>query len=224
MTRADLLLGITEDVRELTIEVRTSVAYDIDGTRGVRRHWQRHHGLLLQLVASLPPGAATGTGRSGRPGARSPINDAAGDTLDAITHGWAGHGGWTPGVHNLHSRLRTAAGQNGTPRRPQSLTGALTAAHGCVSRVDETHLVEAARAIHAYSRLAKTTLAYDVPIATLRDVVCLHCHGPLRVANDASSDVWCANPGCHDDEGRRRVWARSTWPFLLEQMSSGNAA
>jgi hypothetical protein len=69
--------------------------------------------------------------------------------------------------------------------------------------------------ITEWRRLARLTLGYQVPSASLPDVSCgQYRYNPtrggryqvgcgettLRIAEDMASDVWCANPACHDPE------------------------
>jgi len=73
-------------------------------------------------------------------------------------------------------------------------------------------LPDLARDMRRWRTRARRALGYLPPVIDLPNVVCgkrkltaggwitLGCgQATLRVAADASSDVWCANPGCHDD-------------------------
>jgi len=213
-SRAELIADISIHVRELLSEVRTSAEYTRDGSRGSSRHRQRLPGLLLQLVTALPPGGKDSNGRAGKPGSRPPVNETAHHALGDIAHGWAVKGGWQPGVFNLRARLRRAANR---PRalREGGVVDALHEIRRLALIVDPECTAEAASSLRAYVGLAKTALAYDAPVATLRDVACPYCGGRLRVAADASSDVWCSSPACKDDRGHRHTWPRRSWGLLL---------
>jgi hypothetical protein len=218
-TRAEYLADLTDDIRALTVEVRTSAEYAVDGTTGQRRHRVRHPALLAQLVAALGPGAPTAGGRSGKPGSGSPVNESVSGTLDDIRRGWAVAGAWQIGAFDLATRLRVAAGKR--PGRRVELTGTLYAVRSLAHMVEDPDLIEcAADAARAYVALAKRTLVYEAPQTMLRDVSCPACRGPLRVAVDASSDVWCPSATCRDPEGRRHIWPRSSWGLLLERLAA----
>jgi hypothetical protein len=224
-TRDEYLQDITDDIRELTLEVQTSIEYTRDGDPTLHRRKGTHHGLLIQLTEALVPGSAPGggEGRSGRPGSSSPVNDVAAGALADIARGWPTGGSWQIGAVDLRARLRAATGR----RRgmPVGLTGALYSVRALIHETHRLELLEqAAGATRAYVALAKRALAYEAPVRSLRDVCCPACTGPLRVAADASSDVWCPSVGCRDAEGRRHVWPRQEWPFLLERLTKEGAA
>jgi hypothetical protein len=215
--RAELLADIADDVKELTVDVRTAAEYAPDGG-GSRRYRLRHHGLLYQLVAALQPGSAAGSNRpGGKPSGRSPVNESAHNTLDAISGGWATRGTWVVGAYDLRRRLCVSAGQRRLRSGP-GLIPALRDVRALAHTAQAPDLELAGTTLRAYVNLAKRALDYDAPTATLRDVVCPYCGGDLRVAADASSDVWCVNTGCVDEEGRRHWWPRREWVFLLERM------
>ena len=92
-----------------------------------------------------------------------------------------------------------------------------------------------------WRRQARTILGFSVPSIALDNVLCFACKQPsLRVAQDASSDVWCGSATCHDDDkypqcsrdadGRPECrktdrarnhavrWRRDSWTPIWEQM------
>lgn len=221
------LRDLAADVRELTSEVRLSAPFarDRQGRRDPERgiYRTRHAGLLGQLVESLVPGATMHEPGGGKPGSRTPSADAASSALFDIAHGWTVNRGRDrkPGVRSLRLRLRAEAGQSklvavGKPTIVASLQEIRALAHV----VGEEHVQEAAQATRSFVQRARVALAYDAPIVALRDVSCPECGGELRVASDVSTDVWCANRECRDEDGRGRSWPRRNWVFLLEQLGS----
>ena len=229
---AKALRDLADNVRALTVEVRTTVEYDRApglGADGIRRRGQErgrhriaHRGLLLQLAAALLPGRRSedsGGGRSA-PGPRLPCAPDATAALDAIWHGWRPEPGAAliPGAWELRERLRAATGRRTRTRRRPGLAGVILEIRALAHLAPPDQLEQAAAAAHAWATLARTVLGYEAPVVTLRDVRCPGCAQRLKVRQDASSDVWCPTPDCLDDDGRRRSWSRAEWPFLLERL------
>lgn len=220
------LRDLAADVRELTVEVRLATGYARDplkgrpAERGVYRTC--HAGLLGQLVENLVPGFAVRAGEShgSKPGSRTPSADAASSALFDIAHGWTVDRRRRVGVRSLRRRLREEAGQKTPPGKLPSIVSSLQEIRALAHVLGEEHVLEAAEAIRSYVQRAKVALSYDAPIVALRDVSCPECGGELKVAEDASTDVFCANRECRDEEGRPRSWPRRNWVFLLEQLGS----
>lgn len=225
----DPLQRIADNIAALTRAHTTTVEYvraPGTGADGVHRrtpehgtHRARQDSLLIQLIRALPPGAApAGDGSArGKPGSRPPANPAASAAFDAILNGARTRHDYTPGVWELRRYLRRATGRP-TPNTPRTRIGLETALHdirGLAHQLPEEYQHEAARVTGAYVTHARAALAYEAPQATLRDVVCRYCSGPLRVPADASGPVRCATAGCRDEGGRRPEWPRETWHLLL---------
>ena len=78
----------------------------------------------------------------------------------------------------------------------------------------------------SWVRQAGVNLTYDAPTTTLK-VTCPDCGGRIRVANDATTDVWCAGLGVVQGPAQLgepfpvhygpcgATWPRHTWPYLL---------
>jgi hypothetical protein len=124
----------------------------------------------------------------------------------------------------LRDELREAA--NGRRRRRtdrRTLGGDLLEVRALAGVVEERLLEKTARESGRWVGWAREALGLEAPWSYLRDVSCTICGGPLKVREDASSEVRCADPGCRDEEGRHPRWPRELWPFLLEQIG-GDAA
>lgn len=224
------LRDLAADIRELTAEVRLATPFARDRT-GRRRpeagtYRTTHRGLLSQLVEALVPASTTNTGIGGKPGSRTPSSDAASSALFDIAHGWnvpRGRGQAPDrkvGVRSLRTRLRAEAGQTKPPASRPSIVASLQEIRALAHALGESHALEAAEAARSYVQRARAALCYDAPIVGLQDVTCPECGGELRVAEDASTDVWCSNRECLDEEGRGRSWPRRNWVFLLEQLNA----
>ncbi len=217
------LRDLAADVRELTVEVRLSAGYSRDpgpGRRAARGVYRTtHESLLRQLVANLIPGQTPQDHTStGKPGSRTPSAEAASSALFDIAEGWLDHNrDRHTGVRGLRDRLRAEAGQ--PPRGRVTIVASLQEIRALAQTLGEDAVLDAARATRGFVQRARAALAYEAPVVTLRDSACPHCQGDLRVAEDASSDVWCANPECLDEEGRGRSWPRRNWIFLLDQLA-----
>jgi len=235
----DVLQQIADNVDQLTRAQTTSVEYTRQpgtGADGIHRrspehgrHAVRQPPLLLALIEAMPPGAVAGaepTSR-GKPRSRPPSYAPATAAFDRVVNGWATRHDYTPGVWELRRYLRRAAGRQ-TPDTPRTRVGLTTALHdirGLAHALGEDHRVEVARVTGLYVAACREALAYEAPLATLRDVACRYCGGPLRVRSDASSDVTCATHGCVDEGGRRPRWARETWHLLLvDEQTVGDVA
>lgn len=225
----DLLQKLADNIEQLTRVNTTTVNYQRApgvGADGIHRrtpetatHRLRLPGLLIQLIQALPPGAVAGGDNIGRgkPGSRPPSTAAATAAFDGILNGWRTNQQYVPGIWDLRRYLRRAADQR-TPDTPRTRVGLTTALHdvrGLAHRLPEEYAAEAVRVTNAYVNACRVALAYEAPLATLRDVSCRYCQGPLQVRSDASSDVWCATAGCQDEGGKRPRWARETWHLLL---------
>lgn len=229
-SRDAFMQEIADNVTALTVNV-TTTAHGVRapgaGADGVRRRapedviWRLQHlSLLHQLLAALttsttPDGEPTG---GTKPGSRPPVNGAASNALDAITNGWpAPQGEWWVGVYDLQAKMRRAARRGGPPRRP--LIPAVEDVRALAHVLPDPWPEDAAKATGAWVTQARSALALDARMATLRDVRCPYCQTGLQVRSDGSSDVWCPNPRCRDEQGGRYRWARAEWPFLLERVA-----
>lgn len=124
-------------------------------------------------------------------------------------------------IHTGARRLRQAMGARGR----RGAAGELRAVAGLAADVDDELLDVALRRVRSWHRTALVVLGYEVPVATLRDLYCPQCGGPLRVLTDASSDVWCSGPPVCDLRTRRETtarsvcsarWPRAHWAGMLE--------
>lgn len=213
----DALQELTTNIAELATGATTAVEYTRapgNGADGIHRrnptpgtYRVTHPPLLMQLVAALPPGSADPTNGSsrGKPGSKLPVATPVSDALARITRD----------ATTLRNQLREAVPTNTRPR--PGLTATMFEIRGLVHATNDRQWAEAAaRATREWVRRARTALAYDAPIATLRDLRCRYCGGALRVRSDASSDVWCATSDCRDEGGNPPRWPKETWFLLLE--------
>lgn len=223
-TRDDYLRDIADNVRALSNGMQTVTHVERApglGEDGIRRRaaeaqtWRlQHTSLLHQLTAALLPRQGAGEPTSGgKPASRPPSATAASNTLDVIRLE----------AGDLRERMRVEARGRRTTGR-HTITGDLYAIRAHALGLSEEWARAAATATTRWVSLARATLALDAPVATLRDVPCPHCGTLLKVRSDASSDVWCPNPGCRDIDGNRHTWARAEWPFLLEQLGRRDGA
>lgn len=86
--------------------------------------------------------------------------------------------------------------------------------------VDAALASRIARTITSWRNNARLLLSVNSPMATLQ-LVCPMCgEQTLTVRSDASSDVFCGNPDCVDENGHTTRWPRSRWAFLLAEAGS----
>lgn len=115
-------------------------------------------------------------------------------------------------IHQIRNALAQPSGVNDT-RDNESSTGNKPGSRPPGWNADASALLtdinrrwtEADQATLAdWRRQARTILGFATPSIGLPNVDCFVCGQPtLRVARDASSDVWCSSPRCHDSD---RFW------------------
>jgi hypothetical protein len=176
----DLRVQLSNDLTDLFDHYDTSVVVYRDGKRRSERHTVRGPSLVKQLRDAL------GSRRS------SPA-------AEHVTAG--GPSSRPPGWREDISTLLTDIGM------PDALVDAAITGKD----LEPAELARAARRIHRWHSLALVALEYRAPLIRLdgrctkrvytaagrRDVGCgAHM---LMTRSDASAEVWCANPDCHDD-------------------------
>jgi hypothetical protein len=183
---------MTSDPRRLARDLETLAdGYTASAWTPDGRRWHHEPGLYTQLVAALgqPTSRGNNAGRHTRPGSRPPgWNADVSELLRVIRDGL--HTSTHTGViRALHTARRTTA-------------AAAAANHPCVTRFADD--------VHEWVRQARVLLGHVIPSVELPSSACrrrvltaagwrtVGCGHPLRVAADGRSDVWCANPACHD--------------------------
>jgi hypothetical protein len=185
-----------DDIADLVDSFDVSTPYEMrTGMVTVAcRHSVHSMGLYQQLRAALGelPGSAGGEHvHSGKPGSRPPT-------------------GWRADVSQLLVDIDGRTREHVRSAREGGTLAETVLGLRWLAKTSEPapDLVED---IREWRRLARLSLGYQVPSASLPDVTCgqrryvaggwvtIGCkERSLRVAVDVGSAVWCANPGCHD--------------------------
>jgi hypothetical protein len=205
------------DLAELLdgIDLSTPIRRDHGGRRDNRPdRWDSHHsGLLTLLEQELEPGggARTGAGSGkGKPSSRAPVRN---DILALLTSIEAG-------TTDMRWRAMRTLGRKREWRELPVRAGL---------RALETLMLDLAPAeplrhevcaqVRRWVGAAQVSLSFVAPMARL-EAICPYCgEATLTVRSDATSDVWCANDECRDDEGREHRWPRGQWVLLLGRMT-----
>jgi hypothetical protein len=192
-------LSLHSDISDLVIEHVTSTKFETrqHGVTYAQRHEVRGPGLYVQLQEAMGEQSSrveSDRVKSSKPEAKAPPGWRAdvSDLLADIDRGTAGH---------LNVRGGTATGDT------------VAALRWLYAAVDvDVEAPELAQDVHDWRRLCRLTLGYQTASVGLPGVSCsqrrlipggfqsVGCEeATLRVARDAESAVWCANPECHDD-------------------------
>jgi len=198
-----------DDIADLVDSYDTSTSYEMRSgvVTMACRHAVHSEGLYQQLRAAMGelPGAAGGEHvHSGKPGSRSPV-------------------GWRADVSQLLGDIDRRTHEHVRDRRGPCAETVLGLRWLAKTSDPIADLVEDLR---EWRRLARLSLGYQVPSASLPSVTCgqrrygaggwvtIGCgERSLRVAVDVGSAVWCANPACHDSASYRDCVRRDigTW-------------
>jgi hypothetical protein len=195
-----------DDIADLVDSYDTSTPYEMrSGMVTVAcRHSVHSMGLYQQLCVVMGelPGAGGGEHvHIDEPGSRPPT-------------------GWRPDVSQLLADIDGRTHEHVRNRRGTRATTVLELRWLAKTSDPSDELVGDLR---EWRRLARLSLGYQVPSASLPSVSCgqrrygaggwttIGCgERSLRVAVDVGSAVWCANPSCHDSASHRDCARRDT--------------
>jgi hypothetical protein len=189
-----------DDIADLVDSYDTSTSYEMrtDGMAISCRHPVHSAGLYQQLRAAMGelPGLAHGDHiHIDEPGSRPPT-------------------GWRPDVSQLLENIDRGTHEHVRSRGGGTRAETVLELRWLAKTSDPP--AELVDDLREWRRLARLSLGYQVPSASLPSVTCgqrrygasgwttIGCgERSLRVAVDVGSAVWCANPACHDSASYR---------------------
>ncbi|MFJ9413060.1 hypothetical protein ACIRPT_02700 [Streptomyces sp. NPDC101227] len=84
---------------------------------------------------------------------------------------------------------------------------------GLAQSMPESDVRDVTWTLKRLTKTARIQLGYEIPSRTLAETVCGACGGVLKVADDASSDVWCS--GTSETPPCGQVYPKEEWVSML---------